>query len=141
MAIGFLSTAGGDPERKIFDYLKNVLRLSDGKSNLKSKKICNIASFYWTKENFAFLTNTSRSRSNERQPLMVKLRSRLNLSSSIFCLECKLNILLNFILRSLNLVHIYLLLLCAFKWMAGEQIPSSANLDRIPLETFDLSRA
>ena len=43
MAIGFLSTAGGDPERKIFDYLKNVLHLSDGKSNLKSKKACNIA--------------------------------------------------------------------------------------------------
>ena len=43
MAIGFLSTAGGDPERKIFDYLKNVLHLSDGKSNLKSKKVCNIA--------------------------------------------------------------------------------------------------
>lgn len=48
MAIGFLSTAGGDPERKIFDYLKNVLRLSDGKSNLKSKKVCNIAWFYWS---------------------------------------------------------------------------------------------
>ena len=48
MAIGFLSTAGGDPERKIFDYLKNVLHLSDGKSNLKSKKVCNIAWFYWS---------------------------------------------------------------------------------------------
>ena len=48
MAIGFLSTAGGDPERKIFDYLKNVLHLSDGKSNLKSKKICNISWFYWS---------------------------------------------------------------------------------------------
>ncbi|XP_022806306.1 E3 ubiquitin-protein ligase RNF213-like [Stylophora pistillata] len=38
MAVGFLSKAGGNPETKICDYLKHVLRLSDGKSNLKSKK-------------------------------------------------------------------------------------------------------
>ena len=46
MAVGFLSMAGGDPETKICDYLKNVLRLSDGKSNLKSKKVGNISSSY-----------------------------------------------------------------------------------------------
>lgn len=38
MAVGFLSKAGGNPETKICDYLKRVLRLSDGKSSLKSKK-------------------------------------------------------------------------------------------------------
>ncbi|XP_078382607.1 E3 ubiquitin-protein ligase rnf213-alpha-like isoform X3 [Oculina patagonica] len=38
MAIGFLSTAGGDPEMKINDYFKTVLLLTDGKTNLKSKK-------------------------------------------------------------------------------------------------------
>lgn len=42
MAIGFLSTAGGDPEMKINDYLKTVLLLTDGKSNLKSKKVYNV---------------------------------------------------------------------------------------------------
>lgn len=41
MAIGFLSTAGGNPEMKISDYLKTVLLLSEGKSNLKSKKVGN----------------------------------------------------------------------------------------------------
>lgn len=43
MVISFLSTAGGDPETKICDYLKNVHRLGDGKSNLKSKKVGNIS--------------------------------------------------------------------------------------------------
>ena len=42
MAIGFLSTAGGDPEMKINDYFKTVLLLTDGKSNLKSKKVYNV---------------------------------------------------------------------------------------------------
>ena len=41
LAIGFLSTAGGNPEMKISDYLKTVLLLSEGKSNLKSKKVGN----------------------------------------------------------------------------------------------------
>ena len=40
MAIGFLSTTGGDPETKVYDYLKNLL-LGDGKSNLRSKKVGN----------------------------------------------------------------------------------------------------
>ena len=39
MAIGFLSTAGGNPQMKISDYLKSVLLLSEGKSSLKSKKV------------------------------------------------------------------------------------------------------
>lgn len=39
MAIGFLSTAGGDPEMNINDYFKTVLLLTDGKSNIKSKKV------------------------------------------------------------------------------------------------------
>ncbi|XP_022797655.1 E3 ubiquitin-protein ligase rnf213-alpha-like isoform X3 [Stylophora pistillata] len=38
MAIGFLSTAGGDSETKVCDYLKEFLLLGDRKSNLKSKK-------------------------------------------------------------------------------------------------------
>ena len=46
MGVGFLSMAGGDPETKICDYLRNVLRLGDGKSNLKSKKVGNISSSY-----------------------------------------------------------------------------------------------
>ena len=46
MAVGFLSMAGGDPETKICDYLRNVLRLGDGKSNLKSKKVGNISFSY-----------------------------------------------------------------------------------------------
>ena len=41
MAIGFLSTVGGNPEMKISDYLKTVLLLSEGKSSLKSKKVGN----------------------------------------------------------------------------------------------------
>ena len=41
MAIGFLSTTGGDPETKVYDYLKNLLLLGDGKSNLRSKKVGN----------------------------------------------------------------------------------------------------
>ena len=41
LAISFLSAAGGNPEMKISDYLKTVLLLSGGKSNLKSKKVCN----------------------------------------------------------------------------------------------------
>jgi len=41
LAIGFLSAAGGNPEMKINDYLKTVLLLSEGKSNLKSKKVGN----------------------------------------------------------------------------------------------------
>ena len=88
----------------------------------------------WTQETFCPLDKYYRSRSigSERQPLLVKRRSCLNLSSTIFCLECKLNILLSFILPSLNLVHTYLLLLCAFEWMVAWEIP---------LETFDLSRA
>ena len=43
MEIGFLSTAGGDPERKVCDYLKNILLLGDGKSNLRSKKVVNFS--------------------------------------------------------------------------------------------------
>ena len=41
LAIAFLSTAGGNPEMKISEYLKTVLLLSEGKSNLKSKKVGN----------------------------------------------------------------------------------------------------
>ena len=43
MAIGFLSTVGGDPETKVCNYLKNLLLLSDGKSNLRSKKMGNFS--------------------------------------------------------------------------------------------------
>ena len=41
MAIGFLSTAGGNREMKISDYLKTVLLLGEGKSSPKSKKVGN----------------------------------------------------------------------------------------------------
>jgi len=41
MAIGFLSTAGGNPQMKITDYLQTVLLLSEGKSSLKSRKVGN----------------------------------------------------------------------------------------------------
>ena len=43
MAIGFLSTAGGNPKTKVCDYLKNLLLLGDGKSNLRSKKVGNFS--------------------------------------------------------------------------------------------------
>ena len=43
MAIGFLSTAGGDPKTKVCDYLKNLLLLGDGKSNFRSKKVGNFS--------------------------------------------------------------------------------------------------
>ena len=43
MAIGFLSTAGGDPKTKVCDYLKNLLLLGDGKSNLRSKMVGNFS--------------------------------------------------------------------------------------------------
>lgn len=46
MAIGFLSTAGGSPEMKINDYFKSVLLLSDGSSNLKSKKVGNVIKLF-----------------------------------------------------------------------------------------------
>ena len=41
MALGFLSTAGGNPQTKITDYLQTVLLLSEGKSSLKSRKVGN----------------------------------------------------------------------------------------------------
>ena len=50
MAIGFLSTTGGTPEMKICDYLKNVLLLGDGKSNLKSKKVGNVMEYFSKRE-------------------------------------------------------------------------------------------
>ena len=43
MAIGFLSTAGGDSETKVCDYLKEFLLLGDRKSNLKSKKVISLS--------------------------------------------------------------------------------------------------
>ena len=53
MAIGFQSTVGGDLETKVCDYLKNLLLLSDGKSNLRSEKMDNFS--YCERNNVAVM--------------------------------------------------------------------------------------
>lgn len=41
IAVGFLSTSGGDQEMSIGDYCRGVLLLNEGKSRLKNKKVSN----------------------------------------------------------------------------------------------------
>ena len=41
ITVGFLSISGGDPEMSIGDYCRDVLRLSEGKSRQKNKKVVN----------------------------------------------------------------------------------------------------